>query len=111
MIINNFIGLFTVTGFFIGMLYSIMGDQNAIELVVNSILFTMGFYSFSQLVLAFYLKFIDVQEGDFPKGQYEETLDEYIDELEDKEERVMPEKQKFDNEVNQQLNRMQRGEQ
>lgn len=110
MIINNFIGFFTVTGFFIGMLYSIMGDFNAIELVINSVLFTMGFYSFSHLVLAFYIKYVDVDSGSFPKKQYEKDLDGYIEELEDQEEKVMPQKELFESEVNKQLDRIQRGD-
>jgi hypothetical protein len=109
MIINNFLGFFTVTGFFIGMLFSIMGDDNAIELVINSILFTMGFYSFSQLILAFYVKYLDVKTEDFPKNRYEKELDSYIEEMEEKEERVIPQKEIFEQEVTEQLHRIEKG--
>ena len=53
MIIYNIKSFVTVTGFFVGLLFSTVMGVSPLELTINTILFTVGFYSFANLILAF----------------------------------------------------------
>jgi len=104
MIIYNIKGFLTVTGFFIGVLFSVIMAVSPIELVVNTILFTMGFYSFANLSLAFYIKNIEHSaQNVFPKENLETELDKIIENLDKKEEKFMPQKENYKNIIDKQI--------
>jgi hypothetical protein len=96
MIIHNIKSFITVAGFFVGLMFSIFMTTNAIELVVNVILFTMGFYSFANLFIALYIRHLDNNVAQqFPKKGLETELDKMIKDLDKKEEQFMPQKDNF----------------
>ena len=106
-LLHNIRGFVTVSGFFIGVLFSIVMVANPIELVVNSILFTMGFYSFANLFSAFYIKHLEDKSADiFPKKYLEEELDKMIEELEKKENKFMPQKENYNTIINKQIDKI-----
>jgi len=96
MIIYNIKSFITVAGFFVGLLFSIIMAVSPLALAVNTVLFTMGFYSFANLFLAFYIKNIKVNDGShFPKQAFEERLDLMIKDLDKEEDKFMPQKENF----------------
>lgn len=105
MIIYNIKSFVTVTGFFVGLLFSTVMGVSPLELTINTILFTVGFYSFANLILAFYLKHIKTTAGkNFPKEFFENELNKIVDELEKKEEKFMPRRENFKTVINEQIN-------
>jgi len=105
MIIYNIKSFVTVTGFFVGLLFSTIIGVSPLELAINTILFTVGFYSFANLILAFYLKYVKSTAGKkFPKEFFENELNKVVDELEKKEETFMPQRENFKTVINKQIN-------
>ncbi len=105
MIIYNIKGFITVTGFFVGLLFSIVMAVKPFELVINVILFTMGFYSFANLFLALYIKNIKHTSANiFPKEHLEKELDKMIKDLDKKEEKFMPQKENYQVIIDKQIN-------
>jgi len=111
MIIYNIKSFITVVGFFVGLLFSVIMGNSPITLMVNTILFTMGFYSFANLFLALYIKNLKVDTKDnFPKHIFEEELDTIINDLDKKEEKFMPQKENFEIIIDRQINRLEKSE-
>ena len=107
MIVYNIKSFITVTGFFVGLLFSIIMGASPIAIVINSILFTMGFYSFANLFLALYIKNLKINTGDsFPKKVFEEKLDTMIKDLDKKEEKFMPQKEIFQIIIDKQIDKI-----
>jgi uncharacterized protein YacL len=112
MIIYNIKSFITVVGFFVGLLYSVITAVSAIDLVFFTILFTIGFYSFANLFLAFYIKNLDVKiSGEFPKQALEEQLDSMIKDLEKREEEFMPRKESFGAIIDKQIEKIEESQQ
>lgn len=107
MIIYNIKNFVTVVGFFVGLLFSIVMVVSPIELVLNSLLFTIGFYSFANLFLALYIKNMKINDGEkFPKKSFEKKLDKMIQDLDKKEEEFMPQKDNFKIIINKQIEKI-----
>jgi hypothetical protein len=107
MIIYNIKSFITVFGFFVGLLYATLVTDNPIDLVVYTILFVIGFYSFANLFLAFYIKNVDVKIGTkFPQKIFEEDLNRVTKELEKKEEEFMPQKERYKVTINKQIEKI-----
>jgi phage-related holin len=107
MIIYNIKSFLTVTGFFIGLLFSVIMAVPPIELVIDTILFTMGFYSFANLSLAFYIKNLEVNVAEnFPKKSIETELDKLIKDLDKKEDKFMPQKENFQIIIDKQIDKI-----
>jgi len=108
MIIYNIKSFVTVVGFFVGLIFSIVMAVSPVAVVVNTILFTMGFYSFANLFLALYIKHlrVDSVEVSFPAKVFEDKLDSMIEDLDKKEENFMPHKENFQSIIDKQINRI-----
>ena len=106
MLINNFIAFLTVIGFFIGLLYSIVVDGGPDALVINTILITLGFYTFASFFFSFYIKYLDIRIEKFPKDEYETKLDELIEDVDQREERFASKEATYNKIVNEQFKRI-----
>jgi hypothetical protein len=110
MLVNNFIAFLTVIGFFIGLVYSIVIDSGPDALVINTILITLGFYTFASFFFSFYIKYLEIKIEKFPKEHYESSLDELIEDVDQREERFASKEAKYNKIVNEQLKRIEQGQ-
>jgi len=85
---ENFVAFFTVCGFFIGLIFSIL-KFNAIEdILFYSVTITLFFYLFIHVVLIFYLAVMDQQISFFNKEEFEEGCNLQIREIKQRENRI-----------------------
>jgi len=78
---ENFVYFFTVSGFFIGMIFGILKSFDAMGLLTYTFIITMFFYLFSHLIIAFYFRTINVKSTYFPKDLHERDLDIFVKEI------------------------------
>lgn len=82
---QNYIYFFTVSGFFIGLAFSIVYAVDPQDMVVYTLQITLFFYVFIHIVI---MNFIDVQAYGtdmFDKDEYEMVSEYFVSELEEKE--------------------------
>lgn len=85
---NNFIYFFTVSGFFIGLIFSIMNFSLPEDILLYTAEITLFFYLFIHLVI---MNFVDVKRFGtnlFNKKGYEEVSEYFISELDGREKRM-----------------------
>jgi len=82
---ENFVYFFTVQGFFVGIIFGILKSFNAEGLLTYTFLFTMFFYLFSHIIVAFYFKTITAGGYFFPKDLHEKELDLFLKEIKKRE--------------------------
>jgi len=82
---ENFVYFFTVQGFFVGIIFGILKSFNAEGLLTYTFIFTMFFYLFSHIIVAFYFKTITAGGYFFPKDIHEKELDLFLKEIQKRE--------------------------
>ncbi|NLC28434.1 MAG: hypothetical protein GX780_06645 [Campylobacteraceae bacterium] len=85
---ENFLSFFTVSGFFIGLMFSIISAYEPFEILLYTLEITLFFYLFAHIVI---MNFVDVREVGkklFDHRQYEEISEYFIHELQDREKRM-----------------------
>jgi len=82
---ENFVYFFTVQGFFVGLIFGILKSFDAEGLLTYTFIFTMFFYLFSHIIVAFYFKTITVGGYFFPKELHEKELDLFLKEIKKRE--------------------------
>ena len=82
---ENFVYFFTVQGFFVGIIFGILKSFNAEGLLTYTFIFTMFFYLFSHIIVAFYFKTITAGGYFFPKNLHEKELDIFLKEIKKRE--------------------------
>ncbi len=85
---NNFIYFFTVCGFFIGLIFTIINFSMPEDIVLYTAEITLFFYLFIHVVI---MNFIDIKRfGNtlFNKKEYEEVSEYFISELDTREKRM-----------------------
>jgi len=82
---ENFVYFFTVQGFFVGIIFGILKSFNAEGLLTYTFIFTMFFYLFSHMVVAFYFRTITAGGYSFPKDFHEKELDQFLKEIKKRE--------------------------
>ena len=82
---ENFVYFFTVQGFFVGIIFGILKSFNAEGLLTYTFIFTMFFYLFSHIIVAFYFKTITAGGYFFPKEIHEKELDLFLKEIQKRE--------------------------
>jgi L-asparagine transporter-like permease len=83
---ENFIYFSTVSGFFIGIIFSTIKEFDVIEFIFATIIITLIFYLVALASIAFFIKFVDIKEiVFFDKYEIDNILDSQIKELEKKE--------------------------
>ncbi len=85
---ENYVAFFTVSGFFIGLVFSIF-KFNAIEnIIFYTITITLFFYLFIHVVLTFYLRVPDKKITFFEKNDFESICNIQISEIKKREQKI-----------------------
>ncbi len=80
---ENFVYFATVSGFFIGMMFSVINDFSIWQSIFATIIITLLFYIIALGSVAFYIKFYDIKKQLFLNvKEIEEVIDVQINELE-----------------------------
>lgn len=78
---ENFVAFFTVCGFFIGLTFTIVNIEDAVEIVVYTCLITFVFYVLIHIVIMIFVDIHKIQGKGFNKEKYEQTNNGFIAEL------------------------------
>jgi len=82
---ENFVAFFTVTGFFVGLSFSLLKSQNISEFLFFIVAITFFFYIFIHLVLIFFFTVEPTIQDSFNKLENEEIINFQIEQLKEKE--------------------------
>ncbi len=87
---ENFIYFATVSGFFIGVIFSILNELSIDSFLFATIMITLVFYLVALSSVAFYIKYVDVKKVVYlNKKEIDTILDSQIKELEKKEDFII----------------------
>ncbi len=86
--IENFIYFFTICGFFIGLIFSIINFNDPMYILFYTFLITLFFYLLIHLSIANFLDIKTLSKNIFDKSKYEEVSDYFIYELENREKKI-----------------------
>ena len=82
---NGYIGFITAQGFFIGIIFGVLKFDAPEDLLVATLAVTAIFYMFAQITISYFVRFIDLKSGNFPKVEYEFLLDEFSKDIKKRE--------------------------
>jgi len=85
---NNFIYFFTVSGFFIGLIFTIINFSMPEDIILYTAEITLFFYLFIHVVI---MNFVDIKRFGvslFNKKEYEEVSEYFVSELDVREKRM-----------------------
>ena len=85
---ENFVAFFTVCGFFIGMIFSMVKFEEALNFLLYTLTITLFFYLFIHVVLIFFLAAKEIEDTLFDKEEYEEASNMQIFEIKEREEKI-----------------------
>ncbi len=85
---ENYVAFFTVSGFFIGLIFSIFKFDAIENIIFYTIAITLFFYLFIHLILIFYLREPEEDLRFFEKDEYESLCNMQIDEIKKREQRI-----------------------
>jgi hypothetical protein len=78
---ENFVYFFTVQGFFVGIIFSVLKSFDAEGLLTYTFLITIFFYLFSHIIVALYYQTISAKSYRFAKDIHEKELDMFVKEI------------------------------
>jgi hypothetical protein len=78
---ENFVYFFTVSGFFVGMIFGVLKSFDAAGLLTYTFIITMFFYLFSHIIIAMYFKTMTARASYFPRDIHEKELDIFVQEI------------------------------
>jgi len=78
---ENFVYFFTVSGFFVGMIFGVLKSFDAAGLLTYTFIITMFFYLFSHIIIAMYFKTMTARASYFPRDMHEKELDIFVQEI------------------------------
>jgi len=85
---ENYVAFFTVCGFFIGLIFSIVKGDNVTDLFLYTLSITLFFHMFIHVVLVL---FINAQEGfsiSFDKNEQERVVNMQVSQLKEREDQI-----------------------
>jgi hypothetical protein len=85
---ENFIYFFTVCGFFIGVIFSVLNFSNASDILIYSGGITLFFYLFIHIIAINFVDYSKIGKMMFDKKEYEAISDYFIKELDTRENRM-----------------------
>lgn len=85
---ENFIAFFTVCGFFIGIVFTLLKVSGPIEMLVYTLVITLFFYLIIHIVIMNYIDVKRTLKKFFDKQRHEEIADYLISELNVREKRM-----------------------
>ncbi|MEA1920483.1 MAG: hypothetical protein U9N52_11630 [Campylobacterota bacterium] len=77
----NFVSFFTVSGFFISVIFALLKAQGPFDLLGYIFLITSFFYLFAHLFVAMYVGTVTIRSTFFPKSGHEKDLDYFVREI------------------------------
>jgi len=81
----NFISFITVIGFFFGIIFSILTTKTPESMLLYSIIISFAFYMIAHVSISIFVRFIESKPHYFERSFYEETLDQFVYELQKRE--------------------------
>jgi hypothetical protein len=78
---ENFIAFFTISGFFIGIIFSALKTLDIIDFFIYTLFITLFFYLFIHIVLVVFFNLMDISSGSFQKEEYEDMINYQISEM------------------------------
>ncbi len=85
---ERFIYFFTVSGFFIGLSFSVLNFRTAEDIFIYTLEITLFFYLFIHLILVYFVDSEGKIKRVFHKDYYEKNIDDYIHEIEERENKI-----------------------
>ncbi len=85
---ENFVAFFTICGFFIGIIFSLLKMDGALELLISTLVITLFFYLFIHVVLIFFLTAKEVDEKYFDIHEQELLVNDQIANIKAREEKI-----------------------
>lgn len=78
---SNFVAFFTVQGFIAGIVFGVLQSDSAEDFLIYTLLISIFFYLFAHLCVGFYFQTLGVKAPGFPKHSHERSLDNYVREI------------------------------
>jgi len=85
---ENYVAFFTVCGFFIGMIFSMVKFDEALNFLLSTLTITLFFYLFVHIVLIFFLSAKEIEDNLFNTKDYESISNEQIAEIKEREDKI-----------------------
>jgi len=85
---ENYVAFFTVSGFFIGLVFSILKFDELYDILLYTVVITLFFYLFIHVVLIFYLGVIDNTISFFDKDEFELDCNAQIKQIKERENQI-----------------------
>ncbi len=85
---ENFVAFFTASGFFIGIIFSILKFDSPMDVVFYTIAITLFFYLFVHFVLIYFIKTMNISAASFDKNEHEQIVNIQIDEIKTRENKI-----------------------
>jgi len=85
---ENYVAFFTVSGFFIGLIFSIFKFDSIDNIIFYTITITLFFYLFIHVILIFYLREPDKSVSFFEKDDFESLCNMQIEEIKKREQKI-----------------------
>lgn len=78
---SNFVAFFTVQGFIAGIVFGVLQSNSAEDFLIYVTLICTFFYLFAHVCVGFYFQTLGVKAHPFPKHGHERSLDNYVREI------------------------------
>lgn len=78
---SNFVAFLTIQGFIAGIVFGLLQSDSAEDFLIYTLLICTFFYLFAHLCVGFYFQTLGVKSDSFAKHSYEKGLDNYVREI------------------------------
>ncbi len=85
---ENFVAFFVVSGFFTGLIFSVIKFDAIEDILFYTFTITLFFYLFIHVVLTFYLSILDQKISFFDKKEYENMSNIQITQIKEREDKI-----------------------
>ncbi len=85
---ENYVAFFTVCGFFIGLIFSIVKVDTIADLFLYTFAITLFFHMFIHVVLVYFINANEVFKISFDKNEHEELANAQVMELKERENQI-----------------------
>jgi len=85
---ENYVAFFTVCGFFIGLIFSIVKAGSITDLFIYTLAITLFFHMFIHVVLVFIIQANEIYDIPFDKKEHEELANVQVLELKEREDQI-----------------------
>lgn len=78
---SNFVAFFTIQGFIAGIVFGVLQSNTAEDFLIYVLLICTFFYLFAHLCVGLYFQTLGIKAHPFPKHSHERNLDNYVREI------------------------------